>query len=218
MFRKFINSLKNLSQEELFTLGSSIGIVFLGFLIYVTWQYRLPNNQEPEQNEEQIVEENSNKEDEEETEPVNNDLETSYDYIIKDLKKEIKEKEERTIFGIGEPSDFSIDYKGVSHSVFKNEEDLSIEEWVKRKIEEKGPTEETFEEQKEFLDILIIREKDTKLGSAREVVRVNGNQAEELYISWNDYVLGFYYQSETSDGLSAKKEARSKLIEKIEEK
>lgn len=220
MFRKFINSLKNLSQEELLTLVTPIGILFLSFLIYVTWQYRLPKSQkpEPDQNKEEIVEKNNNEKNQEEIKPANNDLETTYGYVIKDLKEEINLKEERIIFGLGEPSDFAIEYKGVTHGVFKNEENLPIDEWIKKKIAEKGPTQATFEKQKKFLDILIIRKKDSKLGPAREVIRVNETQSEELYISWNGYVLGFYYESKSPDSLSAKKQARNKLIEKIEAK
>lgn len=214
MFQKIINSLKSLNREELSTLGSSVGIVFLGFLIYMTWQYRLPDDSQPEPKE---IQEESVKKEKNNIE-VDDLQNQTHGYIIKDLKKEITLKEEGKILGLKEDSEFAIEYKDITHAVFNNKENLSIDDWVERKIKEKGLSDASFEEQKEFLDILIIRKKETKLGPAREIIRINGTQVEEFYISWDKYVLGFYYESENSDDLLAKKQARNELIEKIEEK
>jgi hypothetical protein len=212
MFQKFINSFKKFTQdlesEELFTLGSSVGIVFLGFLIYVLWQTRLP--EEPTEDETEIAEQIQERNE-------NNDLKNNiHDYTIKDLKEDAMRKEKGIIFSLEESSQFALEYKGVTHAVFNNEENLSIEKWINKKIEEKAPTDATLNKQKEFLDIVIIRDRETPLGMGKEVVIINERQSEELFIPYNDYILSFYYQGEDSEELFNKKAAREKLLNKIE--
>lgn len=217
MFQKFINSLKkivkDLSSEEIFTLSSSIGLVFIGFLIYGIWQTRLPEESTEEVEINENEDENQNQEEEEEEK--NNLVNEIHNYTIKDLKNEITKREKGIIFNLEENSEFAIEYKGVTHAVFPNDDDLSIEDWLHQKINEKGPTDATLEEQKDFLDIVIIRDTETPIGSGKEVVRINGTQSEELFVPRDDYVLSFYYQGENSEEILNKKTAREKLINKI---
>ena len=218
MFQKIIKSIKeiatNLDEEEKFMLGSSVGLVFLGFLIYSLWQTRF---EEPQEDPIAEVEENIEDEEEEvEIEEEDNSYEnTTHGYEIVDIGNEITEIDQVRVFGLREPSRFIVDYKDIVHAVFENENNLSVEEWVEEKIEEKGPRDESFEEQKSFLDIVLKREVSTPLGNGIEVVRMNGTQSGELFVSRDGYIMTFIYQVESAREVSSMESKRDKLIESI---
>jgi len=184
-------------------LGSSVGIVVLGFLIYAVWQMRLPS-EEPPEDPEQI-------EEIEETEkhPSINEV---HGYEIAELK--VEKPDEARLFGIEEPSDFIIKYEDVYHAVFKNEDSLPIDEWIEKKIEEKGAG-ATLEDKKESLNIIFQREVDTSLGKGKEVIIMNDSQAGELLIPRDDYIMSFYYEAENPRDVSLMESKRNVLIESI---
>ena len=218
MFQKIIKSIKriaqNLDTDEKMMLGSSIGLVFLGFLIYVMWQSRF-EDPEPEP-EEEVVEQIEDEDNDDDDLVVDNDYENElHGYEIIDIGNEIEELDQARIFGLREPSDFIVKYQGITHAVFENEEDLPIDKWVENKIDEKGPRGESLEDQKSFLDIFLKRETSTPLGEGIEVVRMNGFQAGELFIPWNDYVMSFHYEVDSAREVSRMESRRDKFIESI---
>ncbi len=218
MFQKIIKSIKtiatNLDEEEKFMLGSSVGLVFLGFLIYLMWQTRL---EEPQQEE---IEQEEVEEPEEEEDIItedNNSFENStHGYEIEEIGDRIQEVDQVRVFGLREPSRFIINYDGVIHAVFENEDNLSVREWVELKVDEKGPRGESFKEQKSFLDIVLNREVSTPLGEGIEIVRMNGFQSGELFVSWNGYIMAFLYQVESAREVSSMESKREKLMENIQ--
>ncbi len=214
MFRKFIKKIraliKSLDPEELVTLGTSLGFLLLGFLIYVTWQSRLPTEETPDEEDirqEEIEEESTQEAD------FENQL---HGYKIVNIVEEIEEKERAELFGIRKGSDFTIHYKGVNHAVFYNENELSLSEWINEKINEQGPRETSLEIQKEFLNIVIIREKETPLGVGKEVIRINGYHSSDLFVIKNNNVLSFYYEANNANEVSLLEEKRRILLENID--
>ena len=198
-------------------LASVFGILFLSFLIYFMWQVRLPA-QEDHVVDEDDVEEQINDEVEQMEEEVenNNDLVNQvHDYKIEDAADEIEELDRVEIFGVRDFSDFIINYKGVTHAVFQNEDNLSIDQWVEEKIIEKSPGGESLSEQKRILDIVLERETESPIGSGVEIVRMNGYQSGELFIPWNNYILYFSYKTEGGRSTSGLENRRRELMEKI---
>ncbi len=219
MFNKIIKNIKavlnSLEEEEKAMLGTAFGFLLLGFLIYAIWQTRLPTGPDPEE----VVVENQTEEGMEE-ENQNPETDTyikneTHGYRINNLADEIIKKNEAQIFGLRESSDFIIEYKGVTHAVFNNSDNLPIRDWVEKKIDEKGPRGESLDNQKSFLDIFLKRETSTPLGEGIEVVRMNGFQAGELFIPWNDYVMSFHYEVDSAREVSRMESRRDKFIESI---
>lgn len=222
MFNKIIKNIKavlnSLEEEEKAMLGTAFGFLLLGFLIYAIWQTRLPTGPDPEE----VVVENQTEEGMEE-ENQNPETDTyikneTHGYRINNLADEIIKKNEAQIFGLRESSDFIIEYKGVTHAVFNNSDNLPIRDWVEKKIDEKGPRGESLDNQKKFLDIMLEREIQTPIGPGREIVRMNDYQSGELFIPWDGYVLAFYYQAGDGRSVSRMESYRRELIEAVEEK
>lgn len=215
LIKKIKEFTKSLDSEEKFMLGTSVGLVFLGFLIYLTWQTRLidpnPENEVEENQETEINNEENHLNNEETDQVYKNEI---HGYEI-DLNGEIEEISRVNIFGVRKNSDFIINYKGVVHAVFENSENLSIREWVDYKIDQKGPRGESLEDQKSFLNIMFVREKSTPLGEGVEVVRMNDFQSGELFISRDDYIMAFIYEVESAREVSSMESRREELIENI---
>ena len=221
MFRKIIKKIKNLlsklDQEEKNMLASVFGILFLSFLIYFMWQVRLPAQEDPAVEEGDVEEQIDDglEQVEEEAENNNDLINQVHDYKIEDAADEIEELDRVEIFGVRSFSDFIINYKGVTHAVFQNEDNLSIDQWVEEKIIEKSPGGESLIEQKRLLDIVLERETESPIGSGVEIVRMNGYQSGELFIPWNNYILYFSYKTEGGRSTSGLENARRELMEKI---
>ena len=221
MFRKIIKKIKNLlsklDQEEKNMLASVFGILFLSFLIYFMWQVRLPAQEDPAVEEGDVEEQIDDglEQVEEEAENNNDLINQVHDYKIEDAADEIEELDRVEIFGVRSFSDFIINYKGVTHAVFQNEDNLSIDQWVEEKIIEKSPGGESLIEQKRLLDIVLERETESPIGSGIEVVRMNGYQSGELFVPWSDYILYFSYKTEGGRSTSGLENRRRELMEKI---
>lgn len=221
MFQKIIKKIKEfiktLDDEELFMIGSAIGFLVLGFLIYAGWQARLTTPEDSP--DEEVVAEDEDDDDEngqevviEEDQNYENEI---HGYEIVEIGDQINEKDRAEIFGLREGSDFIIEYQGVTHAVFENYEGLSLDEWLEEKIEEKGPRGESFEDQKSFLNIVFNREVNTPLGQGREIVRMNGFQSGELFIPYGNYILSFYYNADSGRQVPSLESSRNELMENI---
>lgn len=220
MFRKIIKScqkfLKEISPEEWTLLLTSVGLVFLGVVIYVLWQFRLaePPEFETEPEQEETINENSkSKETESESAIVlENDL---HGYKITNIAEKVKKIDKVYLFELLQKTNFAVEYKGITHTVFENPQNLSLENWIENKIKESGLENQTFEEKKIFLNIILEREKDTTLGKGIEIIRMNGYNAGDLFIPWQNYILSFSYKTKNPDDIPALEKARNDLIKNI---
>ncbi len=205
-------AIKNMDEEEKIILGTSIGVLFLGFLIYTTWQMRLPDEESGPTTNEQVEEEIDEEESEDEEESFVNEI---HGYEIIGLSDDVDEPEEVTLFGFRKNSDFSFEYKNVVHSVFDNPEHLNAEEWVISQINNFGPSDYPLEEQKTFLGINSFREKETPIGAAVEIITANEKESSELIVDKEEYVLSFRFDYETSRELREREEIRDELVENL---
>ncbi len=231
MFQKIIKSIKKivgqLESDELAMLGSSLGLILLGFVIYGAWQVRLSGFNSDNYMvvntgfEEEAVEEIEKKEEEEEKKEEKEEIiekleiETPAGYKIVNITDEIIQKSNSELFGIYKPSLFTIEYQGVTNAIFENERNLSLDNWIEEEIIKASPRGQTLKEKKELLDILIEREKSTSLGRAIEVVRMNNFQSAELFISFNGYILSFYYEVENAQQVFTRERSRDRLLQNI---
>ncbi len=208
--------MSELSQEELTLIFTSIGLVFLGFLIYGLWQTRLigPYEPQPEIVEEDPLPDELEPEPEDEPEPETFDNEL-HGYRIINIAENIERIQEAQLFGLRERTEFAINYEGIIHAVFENPDELSLSDWIEKKIEEKGPRDETPDMQRAFLNIVLERRRETPLGDGIEVVRMNGYSSGELFIPWDNYILSFYYETENSREISSLERRRDHLVENI---
>lgn len=235
MFQKIIENIKyfisQLEEDELTTLGTVFGLIILGFIIYGAWQVRLGtfdrdnylvvNIDQQEEDQLEIPtepeEEISDDDEEEIVEPPEpSKIETPAGYQILNITNQINEKNEATLFGVLKPAIFSVEYQGITNAIFENQNNLSLEDWIDYQVSQSVAGPESIEEKKDSLDILMERRRNTPLGQGIEIVRMNGYQSSELLVSFNNYIVSFYYKVESAQQVSARERSREQFFENIQ--
>ena len=210
IFEKIVVFFSNLDNEERSMLFGSVGILFISFLIISIWKIGLPAEEAPTPPEEEVIEEII---EEPEVEEVTEFNMPRTDYKIIGFE-DIETVHASFIFGQEDRALSTVKIGDIRHSVFENEDDLPLEDWIKEKLlkhsEENNPDDARYD-----LQIIFDRKRETEKGEATELIRMNDFKTLEILLPLEGNVLSFYYKTER-DATNNIEKAREDILKIIE--